>query len=81
MRYRAERKSKVEVPSGKAIEVSPKLIVEARQNSLVVFGILEATKNLIVNLELQPLLPSLGLRRRRRVVHSTAAALVVLHHH
>lgn len=60
--------------------MSPKFIVEARSNSFVVVGVLEATKNLIVDLKLLPLLPRLS--RRRRVVRSTATALaVVLRHH
>ena len=64
--------------------MGPELVVEARRERLVVVGVLEATKNLIVDLELLPLVASphrRGRRRRRRVVGSAPAALVVVHHH
>lgn len=57
------------VPSRKAIEMKPKLIIKARKTSLVKIRFLDSVKHLVIHLEFLPLMPRLCLRR----THGSAA--------
>lgn len=77
-----KRERNVKVPSRQTVKVSPELIIETRKLGVVVVEILEPPQNLIVNLNLFCVMPSVS--RRRWVGHataSTAATLLLFHHH
>ena len=66
------------VPSGKAIEVSPKLFFKTRNCSLWDIQFPKSTKNLVVNFNLLPLLSVLV---PPRIANSATATLCISHIH
>lgn len=59
--------------------MKPELIIEARNMSLIAIGILNSTKNLIVDLEFLTVVARIWMRRLHR--SASAAFNVMLNHH
>lgn len=71
-----QKSSLRKIPSREAIEVKPELIIKPRQIRLLVIGLLDSPKHLVIHLQLLSVVPRIWLWKRLR--NSATATLHVI---